>query len=86
MADTFRKTLQEALGSGISSIVLGCLVLLISSISGFSLSSTYEELRNGDCTSCEVIQDKSAYWTPSLYFKHANGSYELVPQDGGLLA
>lgn len=39
-----------------------------------------------DCTSCAVTEDKSAYWTPAVYFKHDNGSYELVPQTGGMLA
>lgn len=41
----------------------------------------------GNCTSCEVSQDKSAYWTPSLYFiDAATGEYKLVEQVGGMLA
>ncbi|KAL2127847.1 hypothetical protein VTI74DRAFT_10097 [Chaetomium olivicolor] len=54
--------------------------------SGFSESATYEDLINGDCTSCAAIQDKSAYWAPTLYFKHANGTYQDVEQVGGILA
>ncbi|KAK3351434.1 hypothetical protein B0H65DRAFT_117959 [Neurospora tetraspora] len=54
--------------------------------SGFSDKAEFDDLMNGDCTSCAVTQDKSAYWTPSLYFQHANGSYELVQQVGGMLA
>ncbi|GAB1314204.1 hypothetical protein MFIFM68171_04414 [Madurella fahalii] len=54
--------------------------------SGFSEKSTYEDLANADCTSCAVVEDKSAYWTPNLYFKHANGTYEAVQQVGGMLA
>ncbi|KAJ4412131.1 hypothetical protein N0V85_003713 [Neurospora sp. IMI 360204] len=54
--------------------------------SGFSDNAEFDDLMNGDCTSCAVTQDKSAYWTPSLYFQHANGSYELVQQVGGMLA
>ncbi|KAK4127764.1 hypothetical protein N657DRAFT_653905 [Parathielavia appendiculata] len=54
--------------------------------SGFNAAATYEDLRNGDCTSCAVTQDMSAYWAPTLYFKHANGSYEEVQQIGGMLA
>ncbi|KAL1880210.1 hypothetical protein VTK73DRAFT_6038 [Phialemonium thermophilum] len=54
--------------------------------SGFSESTSYEDLMNGDCTSCAVTQDKSAYWVPALYFRHENGSYELATQTGGLLA
>lgn len=39
-----------------------------------------------DCTSCEVTQDKSAYWTPPMYFQHQNGTVEMVPNVGGMLA
>ncbi|KAF8460596.1 hypothetical protein BDZ91DRAFT_766127 [Kalaharituber pfeilii] len=51
----------------------------------FSANATYEDLMRGTCTSCQVKQDKSAYWTPPLYFQHADGSFELVPQTGGML-
>jgi len=34
------------------------------------------------CTSCGIQKDKSAYWTPQMYFRHRNGSYEEVPHDG----
>jgi len=54
--------------------------------SGFHESATYEDLMAGDCTSCAVKEDMSAYWAPGMYFRHANGSFELVPQVGGLLA
>ncbi|ORY71110.1 uncharacterized protein BCR38DRAFT_404234 [Pseudomassariella vexata] len=54
--------------------------------SGFSESASYDDLMNGDCTSCAITQDKSAYWTPAMYFKHADGTYEIVPQVGGMLA
>lgn len=53
---------------------------------GFSDAATYEDLANGECTSCAVAQDKSAYWAPVLYFKHADGSFEEVQQVGGMLA
>jgi hypothetical protein len=39
-----------------------------------------------DCTSCEVTQDQSAYWTPPLYFEHKDGTVEMVPNVGGMLA
>lgn len=45
-----------------------------------------ETLRESNCTSCAVMQDKSAYWTPALYFMHTNGSAEVVPEVGGMLA
>ncbi|KAI0392621.1 hypothetical protein F5Y17DRAFT_435644 [Xylariaceae sp. FL0594] len=55
--------------------------------SGFGPAATYEDLVNGDCTSCAVKQDKSAYWTPSMYFLDATtGEFSTVPQVGGMLA
>lgn len=54
--------------------------------SGFSETATYDDLVAGDCTSCEVVQDKSAYWIPALYFKKANGEFQIVQQVGGILA
>jgi hypothetical protein len=34
----------------------------------------------GTCTTCEMSEDFSNYWTAVLYFKHpANGSYHRVP-------
>lgn len=45
-----------------------------------------EILRESSCTSCGVEQDLSAYWTPALYFMHANGSAEIVEEVGGMLA
>jgi hypothetical protein len=51
------------------------------------MDATYSDLTaEGACTSCAVTQDKSAYWTPALYFVYSNGSSVIVPQVGGLLA
>jgi hypothetical protein len=50
-----------------------------------SFSSTYDDLTLSNCTSCAVLEDKSAYWTPSLMFFHDNGTVEMVPQVGGML-
>ncbi|KAH7165787.1 hypothetical protein EDB81DRAFT_264308 [Dactylonectria macrodidyma] len=53
----------------------------------FAETVTTESLVNGDCTSCRVTQDKSAYWHPSLYFQDTDtGEFELVEQVGGMLA
>ncbi|KAI0459952.1 hypothetical protein F5B21DRAFT_203547 [Xylaria acuta] len=55
--------------------------------SGFGLSANYDDLVNGDCTSCAVKQDKSAYWTPAMYFLNSEtGEFSPVPQVGGMLA
>ncbi|KAL4918450.1 hypothetical protein BDW62DRAFT_65178 [Aspergillus aurantiobrunneus] len=53
---------------------------------GFSMSADMSSLREGDCTSCAVKQDKSAYWAPALYFvDKETGDSELVDNPGGLL-
>ncbi|QSZ31120.1 hypothetical protein DSL72_000683 [Monilinia vaccinii-corymbosi] len=54
---------------------------------GLGIKSGYDELMASNCTSCSVTQDKSAYWTPSIYFKNAaTGKFQLVEQVGGMLA
>ena len=50
------------------------------------MSTDMETLLESNCTSCAVEQDLSAYWTPALYFMHKNGSAEIVPEVGGMLA
>ncbi|CAD6582987.1 MAG: hypothetical protein ASARMPRED_001123 [Alectoria sarmentosa] len=54
----------------------------ISGASNIGRSSTYESLQSSSCTSCEINKDLSAYWTPLLYYEHANGSFEEVPNGG----
>ncbi|TGJ85748.1 hypothetical protein E0Z10_g2985 [Xylaria hypoxylon] len=55
--------------------------------SGFGMSATYDDLTSADCTSCAVKQDKSAYWTPAMYFLNSEtGEYSPVPEVGGMLA
>jgi hypothetical protein len=62
------------------------MVVLIHLI-GFSETADTPSLNAADCTSCRVTQDKSAYWTPPLYFQDATtGKLEIVPQVGGMLA
>ncbi|ORY82435.1 hypothetical protein BCR37DRAFT_347273, partial [Protomyces lactucae-debilis] len=57
----------------------------VSGGSGFSMSSTYEDLRASSCTSCQIKQDKSAYWIPNLYYQGANnGTFEEVSTIGGM--
>ncbi|KAK3048103.1 hypothetical protein LTS18_013004, partial [Coniosporium uncinatum] len=51
----------------------------VAGASNFGPSATYGSLRQSNCTSCEIQDDKSAYWTPQLYYKHVNGTFEEVP-------
>ncbi|KAF2818101.1 hypothetical protein CC86DRAFT_238970, partial [Ophiobolus disseminans] len=50
-----------------------------------NFKSTYYDLLSSSCTSCAVLQDMSAYWTPPLMFYHLNGTIDIVPQVGGML-
>ncbi|GAA5843512.1 hypothetical protein JCM3766R1_004355 [Sporobolomyces carnicolor] len=52
--------------------------------SNFNLDMTYDDATKSDCTSCQVKQDLSNYWTPQLYFAWKNGSFTSVG-GGGLL-
>ncbi|CAI6299230.1 unnamed protein product [Periconia digitata] len=52
----------------------------------FGMDTTFEDLRDSDCSSCMVPEDKSAYWTPGLVFVYKNGTAEPVPQAAHMLA
>ncbi|KAH9905697.1 WSC domain-containing protein [Xylariomycetidae sp. FL2044] len=54
----------------------------VSGGSNFGPSVTTESLLASRCTSCEVQADKSAYWTPQLYYQYRNGSLVDVPNGG----
>ncbi|KAI9820494.1 MAG: hypothetical protein M1826_000893 [Phylliscum demangeonii] len=51
----------------------------------FDFSSTYDDLLKSNCTSCQVTEDKSVYWTPALYFQADDGKMTMVEQAGGML-
>ncbi|GAA96467.1 uncharacterized protein L969DRAFT_49024 [Mixia osmundae IAM 14324] len=45
--------------------------------------ATYASLRAGGCSSCQALDDKSAYWVPTLYMALKNGSFiSALPQGG----
>lgn len=46
----------------------------------FSTTSTSADLLKSKCASCSVGQDKSAYWTPAVYFMGDDGTVEVVPE------
>lgn len=48
-------------------------------------NSNYDSLRASQCTSCSIQADKSAYWTPSLYYEKADGSFVSVPDSGVII-
>lgn len=47
--------------------------------SNFALTMGTDDLLSSNCTSSLIKNDKSNYWTPSLFFQHSNGSFESVP-------
>jgi hypothetical protein len=52
---------------------------------GFGKSSSEKDLLESSCSSCQVKQDKSAYWAPALYFQDGTGNFKIVDQIGGML-
>ena len=69
---------EEAVSRGLS---LECLANLADRID-VDQNSDFNSLLQSPCSSCEIQSDKSAYWTPQLYFAHANGKFEEVPNYG----
>ncbi|KAI0301541.1 hypothetical protein B0F90DRAFT_1628431 [Multifurca ochricompacta] len=53
--------------------------------SAIGLSTTFGDLRNSQCTTCKVRDDKSAYWIPELYYQYSNGSFQAVSHGGMLV-
>lgn len=49
------------------------------------VNSTYQSMVNSECSSCEIGADKSAYWTPLLYYWYPNGSFYEVPHSGSVV-
>ena len=47
--------------------------------SNFALTMSDTTLLSSTCTSSLAKADNSNYWTPTLYFTHANGTFEAVP-------
>ncbi|KAH9986130.1 hypothetical protein BJV77DRAFT_1030084 [Russula vinacea] len=45
-------------------------------------NTTFDDLRNSNCSTCPVKADKSAYWIPELMYQYQNGSFQVVPHGG----
>ena len=54
----------------------------ISGGSGFGPSMTFQQARSSKCSSCEIKEDMSNYWTPQLYVKKKDGNITPVPVAG----
>ncbi|KAI0065792.1 hypothetical protein BV25DRAFT_1594954 [Artomyces pyxidatus] len=53
--------------------------------SNIGVSSTFEDLRASECSTCYVKDDKSAYWIPQLYYEFPNKTYAAVDHGGMLV-
>lgn len=45
----------------------------------FNATMTGDVSTRASCTTCQMSEDFSNYWTATLFFKHPNGSYHRVP-------
>ncbi|KAF5546161.1 WSC domain-containing protein [Fusarium phyllophilum] len=45
----------------------------------------FDTARASTCTTCKAREDLSNYWTPNLYYRAPDGTFEDVPQTGGML-
>lgn len=43
-----------------------------------NINSTYNSLIHSNFTSCQITADKSAYWTPQLYYQREDVSKTIV--------
>ena len=60
-------------------------VHMLSGATNISPFSDSQSLQSANCTSCTVQADKSAYWTPQLFYQFANGSFTMVPNGGMII-
>ncbi|KAF4624411.1 hypothetical protein G7Y89_g13760 [Cudoniella acicularis] len=52
---------------------------------GFGFQMDYAATQASTCSSCAVVQDKSNYWVPTVYYRAKNGTFTSVGQTGGAL-
>ncbi|KAF2740116.1 WSC-domain-containing protein [Polyplosphaeria fusca] len=76
------RLVRERLDPVVSPGVVSGHVHTISGGSGFAPNITYQQARASKCSSCQIKEDLSNYWTPQLYFQAQNGSFIPVPVAG----
>lgn len=57
----------------------------VSGPNNFGVTTSFDSLTSSYCTSCPVQADKSAYWTPQLYYRYKNGTYSDVGNGGTIV-
>ena len=58
---------------------------IVSGPVNFNTTSTFDSYQSAYCTSCGIQDDKSAYWTPQLYYRFRNGTFIDVPTGGTVI-
>ncbi|KAG5760064.1 hypothetical protein H9Q72_011817 [Fusarium xylarioides] len=51
----------------------------------FNFTMDFDTARASTCTTCKAREDLSNYWIPNLYYRAPDGTFEDVPQTGGIL-
>ncbi|KAF2470030.1 WSC-domain-containing protein [Lindgomyces ingoldianus] len=79
------RLVRERIDPIVNPGAVGGHVHTISGGSAFGPSMTFQQARAAKCSSCEIKEDMSNYWTPQLYVHAKNGSFFPVPVvgDGG---
>ncbi|KAG8809047.1 hypothetical protein FRC17_003637 [Serendipita sp. 399] len=46
--------------------------------SNFGVTYDYDDMRQSTCTSVEINIDKSGYWSPAVYYRNRDGTFQLL--------
>ena len=57
-------------------------VHVIAGGNGFGFTMDFQQARSSKCSTCNIREDLSNYWTPKLYYHAQNGSFISVPIEG----
>ncbi|KAF2658680.1 WSC domain-containing protein, partial [Lophiostoma macrostomum CBS 122681] len=78
----YGRVVRERLDPIVSPDIVAPHVHTISGGAGFNPNMTFEDARASKCSSCEIKEDMSNYWTPQLYVKKKDGTFRPVPVVG----
>ncbi|KAK0727746.1 hypothetical protein B0T26DRAFT_738329 [Lasiosphaeria miniovina] len=78
----FSRLFDERLDPIVNPGKLSGHVHVISGGNGFAAAMDFDRARASSCTTCNVRDDLSNYWTPKMYFHAQNGSFLPVPVVG----
>src|SRR4051794_21559593 len=76
------RSIRERLDPIVSLNTVAGHVHTVSGGSAFGPYITFQQARASKCSSCEIKEDLSNYWTPQLYIQFKKGSFAPVPVVG----